>query len=87
MWKDAGKKQQAATALRYTAVDVKRMGCVDDVVREPAGGTQNDVPTAMEWVDAALQKHLVELQGMSVDALLDARYAKFRSIAQFYTTA
>src|SRR6202048_896789 len=32
MWKDASKKQQAAAALKYTAVDVKRLGCVDDVL-------------------------------------------------------
>jgi len=35
MWKDAGKKQQAAAALKYTAVDVQSLGCVDDVLPEP----------------------------------------------------
>ena len=87
MWKDASKKQQAAAALRYTSVDVKKLGCVDDVIAEPAGGAQNDVAAAMEMVDGALQRHLGELKALSVEALLDARYAKFRSIAQFYTTA
>lgn len=62
MWKDASKKQQAAAALRYTAEDVKRLGCVDDVIGEPAGGTQNDVPQAMEIVDTALQGHLSTLR-------------------------
>ena len=42
MWKDASKKQQAAAALKYTASDVKLLGCVDDVLPEPEGGTQND---------------------------------------------
>src|SRR6195952_3937522 len=36
MWKDATKKQQAAAALRYTAVDVQQLGCVDDIIDEPA---------------------------------------------------
>jgi len=31
--------------------------------------------------------HLSELQGRTVEDLLAARYGKFRSIAQFYTTA
>jgi acetyl-CoA carboxylase carboxyl transferase subunit alpha len=87
MWKDAGKKQQAASALRYTAGDVKMLGCVDDVIREPDGGTHNDPELAMLLVDRHLEQHLKELQGLSIDDLLSKRYSKFRNIAQFYTTA
>jgi len=87
MWKDAAKKQQAAAALRYTAEDVQALGCVDDVIGEPAGGTQNDPERAMQLVDERLQWHLGELQSLSIEQLLDARYGKFRNIAQFYTTA
>jgi acetyl-CoA carboxylase carboxyl transferase subunit alpha len=87
MWKDASKKQQAAVALRYTAPDVKMMGCVDDVIQEPAGGTHTDPALAMELVKSRLQLHLGDLQKQSVDELLAARYAKFRNIAQFYTSA
>ena len=47
MWKDASRKQQAADALKYTATDVQRLGCVDDVLPEPEGGTQNDPAAAM----------------------------------------
>jgi acetyl-CoA carboxylase carboxyl transferase subunit alpha len=87
MWKDAAKKQQAAAALRYTADDVKMLGCVDDVVREPEGGTHNDVGLAVQLVDERLVHHLRELQSLPVDDLLARRYEKFRNIAQFYTTA
>jgi acetyl-CoA carboxylase carboxyl transferase subunit alpha len=87
MWKDASKKQQAAVALRYTAPDVKMMGCVDDVILEPSGGTHTDPARAMELVDAKLQQHLSELQAKSLDELRAARYLKFRNIAQFYTVA
>lgn len=87
MWKDAGKKQQAATALRYTATDVQSLGCVDDVIREPDGGTHNDPAAAMEIVNERLERHLADLQRLSIDDLLAARYNKFRNIAQFYTTA
>jgi acetyl-CoA carboxylase carboxyl transferase subunit alpha len=38
-------------------------------------------------VDERLQWHLGELQSLSMEQLLDARYTKFRNIAQFYTTA
>ncbi len=87
MWKDASKKQQAAAALKYTATDVQRLGCVDDVLPEPKGGTQNDPALAMVLVDERLQYHLANLRGMAIEDLLEQRYQKFRNIAQFYTTA
>jgi len=87
MWKDATKKQQAAVALRYTATDVQRMGCVDDVIREPEGGTQNDPALAMAMVNERLVRHLGDLQRLSLDELLAQRYSKFRNIAQFYTAS
>lgn len=86
MWKDAGKKQQAAEALRYTARDVRQLGCVDDVIPEPAGGTQEDSAAAFGMVGDCLHKELRELKQMSLEDRLDQRYRKFRSIAQFYTT-
>ena len=87
MWKDAGKKQQAASALRYTAQDVRALGCVDDVIREPAGGTHTDADAAYALVDKALTRHLGQLQAMSQADRMDRRYEKFRNIAQFYVQA
>ena len=87
MWKDAGKKQQAATALRYTAKDVKMLGCVDDIVAEPAGGTQADPPEAMLILDRKLRQHLAELAGQPLETMRARRYEKFRNIAQFYSVA
>ncbi|WP_158790078.1 acetyl-CoA carboxylase carboxyltransferase subunit alpha [Granulicella sp. L60] len=87
MWKDATKKQQAAAALKYTAIDVKLLGCVDDVLPEPEGGTQNDPAAAMAMVDEKLRYHLAGLRALPVEELLEQRYLKFRNIAQFYTTA
>jgi acetyl-CoA carboxylase carboxyl transferase subunit alpha len=86
MWKDASRKQQAAAALKYTAGDVKLMGCVDDVLLEPRGGTQNDPEATMEMVGEKLQHHLAELRALPIDVMLEQRYTKFRNIAQFYTT-
>ena len=86
MWKDASKKQQAAAALKYTAGDVKLLGCVDDVLREPRGGTQNDPAATMAMVGEKLRYHLAALRALPIDVMLEQRYTKFRNIAQFYTT-
>ncbi|HEX9200577.1 MAG TPA: acetyl-CoA carboxylase carboxyltransferase subunit alpha [Acidobacteriaceae bacterium] len=87
MWKDASKKQHAAEALKYTAFSAKDLGCVDDVLSEPDGGTHNDPACAMAMVDERLQFHLAQLDGKSMDQMLEERYRKFRNIAQFFTTA
>src|SRR3984957_10294361 len=86
MWKDASKKQQAAAALKYTATDVQLLGCVDDVIPEPEGGSQNDPAAAAAAVDKKLKFHLAALRALPLDELLERRYQKFRNIAQFYTT-
>jgi acetyl-CoA carboxylase carboxyl transferase subunit alpha len=87
MWKDASRKQQAAAALKYTAGDVKLLGCVDDVLLEPRGGTQNDPAASMAMIDEKLRYHLGCLRALPLDLMLEQRYEKFRNIAQFYTTA
>ena len=76
MWRDAGKRAQAAEALRATAADVMALGCLDDVVSEPGEG-------AHEQPEVAAQM-LAELKALGVDKMLEQRYAKFRNMAQFY---
>ncbi|MDP9051243.1 MAG: acetyl-CoA carboxylase carboxyltransferase subunit alpha [Acidobacteriota bacterium] len=87
MWKDSSKKQQAAAALRYTSFNAKELGCVDDVLSEPEGGTHLDPACAMAMIDEKLRYHLAQLDTKPIDQLLEERYTKFRNIAQFYTTA
>jgi len=85
MWRDAAKRELAAEAMRITAPDLKELGCVDEIVGEPDGGAHTDHDAAVKMVDEALQKNLSELKGMSPDALIAARYEKFRTMAQFFT--
>ena len=87
MWKDASRKQQAAAALKYTAAETRALGCVDDVVSEPKGGSQADPGEAFLLVNRALRKHFRELKKMTLDEMLAARYSKFRAMARFYTTS
>ena len=87
MWKDATRKQAAAGALKYTAAEALRLGCVDEILSEPQGGSQNDAADAIAVVDRSLVRHLAELRALPVEELLEQRYQKFRTMAQFYTVA
>lgn len=85
MWRDVVHKDRAAAALKITATDVSKLGCVDDIVPEPPEGIYSDHPAGACLLAAALRKHLAELQKIPIDELVAARQAKFRNIAQFYT--
>jgi acetyl-CoA carboxylase carboxyl transferase subunit alpha len=85
MWRDIAFKDRAAEALRATAPDVSSLGCIDEVIPEPAGGIHADRDAGIEMLAAALRKHLAELKAMTTDDLVATRQRKFRNIAQFYT--
>jgi acetyl-CoA carboxylase carboxyl transferase subunit alpha len=86
MWRDAARRAQAAEALKTTSDDVRALGCVDDVVPEPAGGAHTDPEAAARLLDEKLQWHFAELRAMPDADRLAARRSKFRGIAPFYTT-
>ena len=85
MWRDAGKRAQAAEALRATAEDAFALGCVDALIPEPGAGAHTDPEAAATLLGEALATQLAQLKALSTEDLLDQRYSKFRNIAQFYT--
>src|SRR5579863_10116298 len=84
-WNDPTKKQMAADAMRISASEVAALGCVDDIVPEPPGGTHTDHEAGAGFLGARLKTHLAELQAIPVGRLVASRQEKFRNIAQFYT--
>src|SRR5512146_2362191 len=78
MWRDATKKELAAAALKITAKDLDEMGMIDAIVPEPQGGAHTDHTEAARLLDLELEKSLEQVQSLTVDQMLDARYQKFR---------
>ncbi len=87
MWRDAGKKDLAAQALRITAKDLMELGCVDEIIPEPEGGAHTNHEDAAMILDTALWRHFKAVKDLPVRDLLDQRYQKFRVMAQFFTGA
>ena len=80
LWRDIGRKVEAASALKLTARDLARMGLNDEVVPEPAGGAQNDYGMAADAAGAALRRHLQEVERLDLDQLIELRFQRYRSI-------
>lgn len=84
MWRDVGKAELAAEALKITAPDLLELKLIDEIVAEPEGGAHNDHTTAAKMLDAVLARSLDELSQLSADQLIDRRYHKFRSMGRFF---
>jgi len=83
LWKDGAKADEAALRMKMTAPDLLKLGVVDRVVEEPAGGAHQDAAAAAKQVDAALQGALRELLRLTPDELAQDRYKRFRAIGAF----
>jgi acetyl-CoA carboxylase carboxyl transferase subunit alpha len=80
LWRDAGRKVEAADALKLTAPDLMRLGLVDEIIPEPTGGAQTNPELASALVDEALSRALAAVSAMAPGARMDARYAKWRAM-------
>ncbi len=78
LFKDASAAPRAAKALRITSPELLRLGVMDAVVPEPAGGAQTDPDAAAANLRTALVASLAELLPLDVDELLTQRYDRFR---------
>lgn len=83
LWKHRKHAPEAAAALKLTAVDLQKLGIIDEVVPEPLGGAHQDHQAAIENLRHAVAHQLDELCELSTDELLARRYAKFRKIGEF----
>jgi acetyl-CoA carboxylase carboxyl transferase subunit alpha len=80
LWRDAGRKVEAAAALRLTASDLLKVGIIDEIVPEPIGGAHTNPGRAAALLDTALARALVEVSALDGPVRLEARYAKFRAM-------
>jgi acetyl-CoA carboxylase carboxyl transferase subunit alpha len=84
IWRDSAKAETAAEAMKITATDLKELGIVDEIVKEPEGGAHTDLEAAAQFLDEVLDRQLTELTSEPIKALVDARYKKFRQMGQFF---
>ena len=82
LWRDAGKKVEAAEALKLTAPDLLAAGIIDEIVPEPVGGAHTDIDAAARTVDEALSRVLADVDALSGAERLDRRYEKFRGMGR-----
>ncbi len=87
LWRDAGKAEAAAEALKITPRDLHELGIIDEIVPEPEGGAHLDHEAAAVLLDRVLERSLHSLLALPRAELLERRYLKFRRMGLFFEAA
>lgn len=86
LWRTRDRAKDAAKAMKITAKDLKRLGVIDQIVKEPVGGAHRTPDMAMKTVGAAILKNIEALDELSAAELVKARREKFLRIGRSLIT-
>jgi len=77
LYRDSGKVEEAAEAMKVTAQDLMDMKIADRIIQEPPGGAHHDYDEAGRLLQEVLLEELTELARLDTETLLDNRMEKF----------
>lgn len=83
IFRDPSRAAEAAEALKLTARDLKEHGIIDEILSEPLGGAHNEPEAAIEVVGEAISRVISGLSGVEPQALIEARYERYRRIGAY----
>lgn len=86
IYRDAGKAELAANALKLTAPDLMNLSLIDGVIPEPPGGAHENPQQTAEMIRTTIRMALAELEHLTPRQLIDERYEKFRRMGGFFET-
>lgn len=88
LWSDSAMCEQAAKVLKLSAPEVKKLGVIDTIVREPRGGAHRSHQEAASFLGEAIEAKLQELLPKDGKKLAEERIARFRKMgSQYIVTA
>lgn len=80
LWRNWEHKEEAASALKLTAKDMKKNKLIDGIIKEPVGGAHSDREATFKKVKSEIKKHIKALSELKPQELIDARIEKFTSM-------
>ena len=83
LWRSWEYKETAASALKLTAKDMKKMNLVDKVIREPEGGAHRNKQKTFEIVKSNIVSSYNELKSLSSENLVSNRMEKYSNMGVY----
>lgn len=84
LWSDSAMCEQAAKVLKLSAPEVKKLGVIDTIVREPRGGAHRSHQEAATLLGESIEKQLQDLMAIDGKKLTEERIARFRNMGSQY---
>jgi len=83
LWRDRANAEQAAEAMKVTAIDLLDLNVIDKIVEEPDGGAHRDPDKAAEIIKTEIIQTITELLKFPTDKLLEMRMEKFSKMGSW----
>lgn len=83
LWRSWEYKEIAASALKLTAKDMKKMNLVDKIIKEPAGGAHRNKEKTFELVKSNIVSSYNEIKELSEASLVSSRMEKYSSMGVY----
>lgn len=83
LWKEKSQAPLAAEALKLTSYDLKELGLIDGIIKEPPGGAHRFPEPVFEETKEVILKSLNELSKLDKEALVTERQKKWRQFGVF----
>ena len=80
VWREADKAEDAAEAMKVGALDLKKIGIVDEIIPEPIGGAHQDFDETSANIKTSLLKNMTELSKITQEELIERRYQRLLKI-------
>lgn len=77
LWRSWEFKETAASALKLTSDDMKKLGVVDDIIVEPEGGAHRNHEAQFEIVKEKIKEYLKELNKVAPEKRINNRIKSF----------
>lgn len=78
LYKDSSKAKEAAKDMKMTAKDLKDLGIIDKIIKEPENGAQNNFGEIIATIRKYLIENIKKLKKLTEEELIEQRYNKFR---------
>jgi len=82
LWRSSQQAEEAATALKLTAQDLKGLKLIDEIIPEPMGGAHRSPMDAIAQVAKQLEKGLAELSPWDSERLIKRRQQKYLAMGR-----
>ncbi len=83
LWRSWEHKEKAAEALKLTSPDMKKLGLIDDIIKEPIGGAHRKPEETYQAVAKKIIETYEELKDIPKDELVEQRMNKYAKMGEF----